>query len=178
MKIFYILRGIIRGLITNKHFNLFFDWFYPSYLSTIVEGALNAFYDDDEVVHCCIKLLVELVQNRNNRIRFDTWNINGLVVFKESAKYIIKLLQLWDCLRQKPKGKDIYRSKWKFVKEIVMMYQNIIAGNYINFAICDYYNDDTFTVITQLVFTMVSSLDQKDLESYKKVQIQVYAMNW
>jgi exportin-7 len=99
MKIFYILRGIIRGLITNKQFNLFFDWFYPSYLSTIVEGALNAFYDDDEVVHVCIKLLVELVQNRNNRIRFDTWNINGLVVFKESAKYIIKLLQLWDCLR-------------------------------------------------------------------------------
>jgi len=61
MKIFYILRGILRGLISNKHFNLFFDWFYPQYLGTIVEGALNAFYDDDEVVHCCIKMLVELV---------------------------------------------------------------------------------------------------------------------
>jgi hypothetical protein len=29
IKIFYILRGIMRGLITNKQFNLFFDWFYP-----------------------------------------------------------------------------------------------------------------------------------------------------
>jgi len=92
-------------------------------------------------------------------------------VFKESSKYIIKLLQLWDCLRGKPKGTDIYSSKWKFVREIVCMYQNIIAGNYINFAICDYYNDDTFTLITQLVFTMVSSLNLKELESYKKVQI-------
>ena len=61
MKIFYIIRGIMRGLITNKQFNLFFDWFYPQYLSTIVEGALNAFYDDDEVVHVIIKMLSEMV---------------------------------------------------------------------------------------------------------------------
>lgn len=79
----------MRGLITNKHFNLFFDWFYPTYFSTVVEGALNAFYEDDDVVHACIKMLTELVLNKNNRLRFDTWNINGLVVFKESAKYII-----------------------------------------------------------------------------------------
>jgi hypothetical protein len=99
LKILHIIKGIMRGLITNKHFNLFFDWFYPSYLSPMIEGALNAFYDDDQVVHACVKLLAEMVQNRNNRIRFDTWNINGLVVFKEAAKYVVKLLQLWDCMK-------------------------------------------------------------------------------
>jgi len=48
-----------------------------------------------------VKLLCELVNNRNNRVRFDTWNINGLVVFKESAKYVIKLLSIWDALQAK-----------------------------------------------------------------------------
>lgn len=67
----------------------------------MIEGTLRAFYDDDDVVHLCIKLLCELVNNRNNRVRFDTWNINGLVVFKEAAKYMIQLLQLWDSLQSK-----------------------------------------------------------------------------
>jgi exportin-7 len=83
-KIFYVLRGILRGLNNSKVFNLFFEWFYPAYFAMSIEGALNAFYDDDEVV--CVAL------SRNNRLRFDTWSINGLIVFKETAKYVIQLL--------------------------------------------------------------------------------------
>jgi hypothetical protein len=83
----------------------------------MIEGTLNAFYDDDEVVHVCLKVLTELVNNRNNRVRFDTWNINGLVVFKETAKYTIKLLSIWDSLQSKPCQKDAYSQKWKFIKE-------------------------------------------------------------
>jgi hypothetical protein len=70
------------------------------------------------------------------------WSINGLIVFKESASYIIKLLSLWDCLVVKPNN---YTQKWKYVKEISRLFMNIINGNYINFAICEYYNDDVFT---------------------------------
>ena len=29
MKLFYILRGIVRGCNNSKTFNLFFDWLYP-----------------------------------------------------------------------------------------------------------------------------------------------------
>jgi exportin-7 len=44
IKIFYILRGILRGMTNSKTFNLFFDWFYPQYLGAIIEGTLNSFY--------------------------------------------------------------------------------------------------------------------------------------
>lgn len=44
IKIFYILRGILRGLTNAKNFNLFFDWFYPQYMNAIIESALNSFY--------------------------------------------------------------------------------------------------------------------------------------
>ena len=89
MKFFYILKGLTRGLVTNRTFKYFFDWLYPQYFSGIIEGTLNAFHDDDEVVICVLKFLTELVFNRANRLRFDTWNIDGLIVFKESAKYLI-----------------------------------------------------------------------------------------
>lgn len=68
---------------------MFFDWFYPQYFQIIIEGALNAFYEDDDVIIVVFKFLSELVLNRNNRVRFDTWNINGLIVFKETAKYVV-----------------------------------------------------------------------------------------
>ena len=89
MKLFHILKGIIRGLVTNRTFKLFFDWFYPQFFSPIVEGALNAFHEDDQVVQCVLKFLTELVFNRNNRLRFDTWSIDGLIVFKETAKIVV-----------------------------------------------------------------------------------------
>ena len=64
MRLFYILRGIIRGLSNSKTFNLFFDWFYPTYFSPVIEGALNAFHADDDVVLVVLKFLTELVLNR------------------------------------------------------------------------------------------------------------------
>lgn len=67
----------------------------------VIETTLNSFYEDDETVHACLKLINELVNNRNNRVRFDTWNINGLVVFKETAKYVCKLLEVWGSLATK-----------------------------------------------------------------------------
>lgn len=156
MRLFYILRGIVRGCNSSKTFNLFFDWFYPHYFSPVIEGALNAFHTDDEVVLVIFKFLTELVLNRQNRVRFDTWNINGLIVFKETAKYAVQLLQLWDCFRKKPIAGDVYKGKWKHMKQISQMFLNMIAGNYVNFAICEYYNDSIFTQLSQQILTTVS----------------------
>lgn len=150
---------MLRGLCNSKVFNLFFEWFYPDYFAMIVEGALNAFYDDDEVVNVALKFLTELVLSRNNRLRFDTWNINGLIVFKETAKYVIQLLSLWQCFQQKQCKSDPYRQKWKHISVLCSLYGNMINGNYINFAICEYYNDEVFTQLSKCVFTSFCSFD-------------------
>lgn len=142
-----------------------------------MEGTLNAFYEDDEVVQVCISLLTEFVSNRGNRMRFDTWNINGLVVFKESAKYIIKLLQLWDSLLNK-KGSDLYSSKFKYTKQICLFLKQIVNGNYINFAICEYYNDDVFATLAQLVLKMIACTDYAELATFQKVYSTLYATLW
>jgi len=118
MKLFYILKGIGRGLVTGRTFKLFFEWFYPQYFAPVIEGALNAFHADDQVVSCVFKFLTELVFNRNNRLRFDTWSIDGLIVFKETAKYVVQLMTLWDCMQKKPVLRDSYAEKWAHLKQI------------------------------------------------------------
>ena len=60
------------------------------------------------------------------------------------------------------------------MREITQLISYILSGIYINFAICEYYNDNIFSELTQLVLTMVSSLDHDELVSYCKVKIMVY----
>jgi exportin-7 len=91
VKLFYILKGIVHGLNTQKTFAFFFDWFYPDYFPVIAK-ALECFIYDDEMVLLIFKFLTEMVNNRCSRLRFDTWNINGLIVFKETAKISIQYL--------------------------------------------------------------------------------------
>lgn len=144
MKLFYILKGIVNGLTSSRHFALFFDWFYPENF-TIIGKALNAFIADDEMVLTIFKFLGEIVNNRCSRLRFDTWNINGLIVFKEAAKITIQYCQLYNNFSTKEVKRDIYKEKYKFLNSVMTVYINCITGHFINFAICEFYNDDTFS---------------------------------
>ena len=100
MKLFHILRGVASGLMTPKTFALFFDWFYPDYYQ-IIAKALNAFLHDDELLLTIFKFLAEIVNNRSSRLRIETWNINGIYAFKDTAKIVIRYLQLNDNLKSK-----------------------------------------------------------------------------
>lgn len=128
-------------------------------MNLILNGTLNAFYNDDKVVHICLKCLIELVQNSSHRLRSSVWNVNGLVTFKETGQYVIGLLKMWECLKSKSTSSDLYASKFKFVKEVSQWFCNIICGNYINFAMCEYYQDNTFAEVTELVLTTYTNLD-------------------
>jgi hypothetical protein len=54
----------------------------------------------------------------------------------------------------------------------------VISGNYINFAICEYYNDDVFTQLSQLTIKMVAISDTEEMKLYGKVELHVYNMIW
>mmetsp|Transcript_26050 Transcript_26050/g.18506 ORF Transcript_26050/g.18506 Transcript_26050/m.18506 type:complete len:205 (+) Transcript_26050:2552-3166(+) len=165
----------MRGLNNNRHFGYFFNWFYPNYFE-VVNKTLNAYFDDDEVVQVVFKFLAELVLNRNNRIRFDTWNINGLIVFKESSKYVVQLLQLYDCFNKKPVKNNIYKEIFKYIKIIVEIFNNAITGNFVNFAICEFYNDQVFSVTSEMVFKAIVSQEQDLIKGYDKIYSSIFTM--
>ena len=53
----------------------------------------------------------------------------------------------------------------------------MIAGNYVNFAICEYYNDSVFTTLSQMVFTSVTQCDFNQLSTYEKVNRKVFMVS-
>jgi exportin-7 len=118
---------------------------------------LSAFIDDDELVLVILKFLGELVNNRCSRLRFDTWNINGLIAFKETAKIMIQFFKYYDLLKNKPVKRDKYREIFKYIDTSMTIFINCITGNFINFAVCDYYNDDTFSTFAEYTLATVVS---------------------
>ena len=94
MRVFYVLRGLFKGASTHKNFSMLFDWFYPEFHG-VINHCLTAFEKwpcDDDVVALILKFVLDLVDNSSNRLRFYTWSINGLIVYKEGASFVIKFL--------------------------------------------------------------------------------------
>ena len=50
----------------------------------------------------------------------------------------------------------------------------MITGNYINFAICEYYNDEVFTQLSKQIFTSICTSEVSQLRSYEKINKKVY----
>ena len=103
----------------------------------------------NKIVVQTLKLMSEILDNHNGRLRFDTWNMNGLIVFKESSKLILNILSsgmLATC-----EAKIVNK-----VHNIIMtMMCQCLSGGYINFAICDFYQDNQYTELTS---TIVNSI--------------------
>ena len=126
------------------------------------------------MVICVCKFLTELVFNRANRLRFDTSTIDGLIVLKETAKYVIQLLTLWGNFQNKPSNG--YKEKWCHLKIISHLFTNMLTGNYVNFAICDYYSDSIFTNLARSILQSIASSDLNELRQYPKVDKKVHSM--
>jgi hypothetical protein len=64
----------------------------------------------------------------------------------------------------------------KYLSMTLKSYRYMITGNYINFAVCEYYQDDIFSVLSQLVLTsLVSGVDyDSELKLFTKLHQQSY----
>ena len=132
-----------------------FDWF--SEYVKVIEKVVVVYSDhscDDEVLLLALKLCLELSDNSSNRLKFDTWSINGLIIFKEVSSLLSQLLMKYDHLSEQGKliKKDIYVERLKYIKRSVAIVERFVLGNYINFAMCEYYDDHSFSTLAQAVF--------------------------
>jgi len=143
IRLFHILRGLFQGALGHRTFGFVFDWFFPQHFG-VIQKCLQVYIEDDEVVYLIFKFLNELLDNQSNRLRFDTWNVNGLIIFKETANFMINYLDLYKCFKAKAVKQDRYKEIYKFLKILMSMLGKCISGGYINFAICDFYNDNSF----------------------------------
>jgi len=69
---------------------------------------------------------------------------------------------------------DKYEAKFQFIELSVGILEKLLSGNYINFSMCEYYNDDTFIDLCKVVFSLVTMQDHKELSSFTKLNSLTY----
>lgn len=89
IKLIFTLHGIVSGLTTPRQFNAFFDWFYPVNFG-IINAIFRDFYGDIHVMTGMLNLLLEFVNNRSQRLKFDSTSLTGLIIFKEISKLLFQ----------------------------------------------------------------------------------------
>jgi len=57
---------------------------------------------------------------------------------------------------------------------VINFVEKCIVGNYINFAICEYYNDNTFTQLSHSTMRAILNQDTNELKTYKKLNLKMY----
>jgi len=67
--------------------------------------------------------------------------------------------------------------KMKYLSVLLKVLRHIFIGNYINFAICEYYQDDTFAKLSHLILNTAISVDYvHELKAFPKLHAKVFAV--
>eukprot|EP01126_Amoeba_proteus_P064898 TRINITY_DN9139_c0_g1_i1.p1 TRINITY_DN9139_c0_g1~~TRINITY_DN9139_c0_g1_i1.p1 ORF type:complete len:378 (-),score=78.86 TRINITY_DN9139_c0_g1_i1:212-1345(-) len=178
MRLRYLMEDM-RGVLTSisspdGQYELFFEWFFlevrcQEWLNLLIgsRGDLLELEDVWSIVH----LISELATNRDQRIIFPITSVNGLLLFRSTAEFLIKY---GNFLRNyKIQEEDHY---YKSLSLYVKCLTSALEGGYTNFGVFELYHDPILSDLLHQLFAFVFSLDLKQLEKYPKVSSRLFTL--
>jgi exportin-7 len=161
------LRGVILGVHTRKAFERVFEWLYPSYLP-VFHTAAAVWGDSPAVLVNLLKFWLELVVNRSSRVQFDIASANGILLFKETSKFVVAVGQSLRALP--PMGElDLWQNKYKPIARLLGVLTSALMGGYCNFGVFKLYDDPALTNALATGFELALSLPIDHLIQHPKL---------
>uniref|UniRef100_A0A0X3P2S5 Exportin-7 n=1 Tax=Schistocephalus solidus TaxID=70667 RepID=A0A0X3P2S5_SCHSO len=162
------LAGVAFSLNTKSSFQMFLDWFYPSCF-TLFGRALELWPFDPQVLSPILKLLTEVIHNRNGRLMFDATIPMGYLLLSEMAKILVSAgSRLLPYFAQVPK-ESTFSHKIKPLTRLINALRTTVAGNFANFAIFGLVGDDSFEKAIELGAQLLMCVSDDELRSYTKL---------
>ncbi|EPS69108.1 hypothetical protein M569_05657, partial [Genlisea aurea] len=164
------LRGLAMATNSRKTYGLLFDWIYPAHMPVLLRG-ISHWADTPEVTTPLLKFMAEFVQNKAQRLTFDTSSPNGILLFREVSKLLIaygsRILAL-------PTVSDIYGYKYKGIWISLTILSRALAGNYVNFGVFELYGDRALADALDIALKMILSIPHADILAYRKLAKAYY----
>jgi exportin-7 len=82
------LQGVAYAFVGKTSFMMLFDWLYPRRME-ILQRYLTLWCHLPHVSTPLLKLMAELVQNKQQRLQFDVSSANGILLFREVSKIAV-----------------------------------------------------------------------------------------
>ncbi|CAK5024474.1 unnamed protein product [Meloidogyne enterolobii] len=138
-----------------------------------MQESIKLWIDNADVVTPILKLLAELVMNRQSRLQYDMQSCMAVVLFRNIAKVICEYGTRLLSLPPVPKEHH-YKQRIKNTGVCCQIIKNVLAGNYLPFGVFYIYGDTCMTDTLDITFKLFYKLQEENFLVYPKLTQAVY----
>ena len=165
MRLCICIKGVSVGFSSPKPYQFFFEWFYPTYFEVIKKG-FKCFSEDGQVIGSLCELMSELLDTRQSRNKLETSTMTGFLLFQEISGLLLEFFEYKQMFTNYVPRKDKYNEKYQFIHHAIVIFHHCITGQFVNFAVCEYYKDMQFVNFSKLIFQLISIQDFQEFSSF------------
>uniref|UniRef100_A0A0K0D9C8 Importin N-terminal domain-containing protein n=1 Tax=Angiostrongylus cantonensis TaxID=6313 RepID=A0A0K0D9C8_ANGCA len=166
------LRGVAVACSTKNLFQILFDWLYPDVFN-IMMRAVEEWSSSPEVMTPIFRLLAELCQNRQQRLKFEMSSCSAVLLFKEASKIICgygnRILVMPDVPKERA-----YAERYKNIGIIFNVLKCALIGAYIPFGVFRLYGDPCLQDSLNMFVKLFLKIPEEDFHSYTKIAQNYY----
>jgi len=153
---------------------MLFEWYFPANIQ-ILGKALKIWYYDPDVTTPILKCMVELLQNRSQRLQFEVSSPNGVLLFREASNMLVTYGQAILGIGDIPDSL-MYSHKLKGVCLCFKLLRSALSSNMVNFGIFKLYNDNALENAFETFVKLLVSITPSQLAEYPKLNTSYYSL--
>lgn len=168
------IRGVAVACHTKTTYSLLFDWLYPNVFSILLR-SVELWADCSEIMSPLLKVIVELCQNRQQRLQFEMSSCSAVLLFREVSKIICTYGERMLSLPEIPQN-DAYRQRYKHIGTCFSALKMTLSGSYVPFGVFRLYGDTCLQNALAMFIKMFMAIPEQDFHSYPKVTQNFYTL--
>ncbi|KAG5446571.1 Exportin 7 [Clonorchis sinensis] len=169
------LRGLSSSLNTKPAYQMLLDWFYPSGFKLCVR-ALELWALDPLVNASVLKLVGELIHNRNGRLCFDPTVPTGYLLLNELSRIVTTFgVQMIPNTSEISK-QSLYPVKLKPIVAALDALKVCLSGNFINFGVFSLFREDSLEKAIGMGVQLMLCISDAELQEFPKVSQSFFSL--
>lgn len=168
------VRGIAIACHMKSVYSMLFDWLYPNMFSVMLR-SVEYWADCSAVMSAVLKLLVELCQNRQQRLQFEMSSCSAVLLFREASKIIClfgeRLLALPEVIPE-----NAYKERYKHIASCFAALKMALSGGYVPFGVFRLYGDTCLQDALSTFMKLFMAIPTQEFHSYQKVTQNFYSL--
>lgn len=167
------VRGLAKEFVKPQFYLLLFEWIYPTY-TPVIKRALEIWYNDPSVTTPALRLIAELVDNRDKRTYYDVGSTDSIHLFREVSSIVVTLANRILTITNVPQ-ESIYAYKFKTIAIMFKIIQTSLRAK-MNFVVFQLYGDSTLDDLLQIFVKLFITIIDCDILSFPKLSQQYYLL--
>ncbi|KAL3317998.1 hypothetical protein Ciccas_003350 [Cichlidogyrus casuarinus] len=171
------LRGLVSSLQTKTSYQMFVHWFYPTGFLLFDRALQMSSTIDCQLVVPVLKLLIEVVNNRNGRILFESTVSAGYYLIVEISKIIHTFRSIsFPSDEQLLGGGRLYVMRLKPISCAMELLKTCLAGGYVNFGVLSLIRKGVLEELVSTSAELMLSLTTEQLKQYPKLAKSYFSL--